>query len=272
MSAKPKNRPQRLRDAPEVRESLRERLDRYLDLPLALASILLVLIAVIELSGELTEPWRGRLATLGWVLLATFFVEFAVKFALAPDKRNYLQRNWLDILMLLLPFLRFLRLLRVLRATRVLPLFRLLVFGGRGSAAILVLLKRRRLGQLALISALVILIGAALGFILENGVPGSQIETFGDALYWSATIVTTVSSEVYPVTTGGRILAFLLMLYAVGIFSYFIASISAVLVGLDAEQQKEPPPEQAREEEGGLRLSRDELDALRRILEKAEKP
>ncbi len=83
---------------------------------------------------------------------------------------------------------------------------------------------------------MVMLVGAALGFIVERGAPGAQLATFGDALYWSSTIVTTVGSELYPVTPGGRILAFFLMLYAVGIFSYFIASISTVLVGLDAEQ------------------------------------
>ena len=253
-----------LRDATELRENLRERLDRYLDLPLALASILLVLIAVVELGGEVAEPWRGRLVVLGWALSGLFLVEFAVKIALAPVKRTYLRHNWLDVLVLLVPFLRVLRLLRVLRATRALPLFRLLVFGGRGSEGALVLLRRRRLGQLALISVLVILIGATLGFILENGVPGSQIETFGDALWWSATTVTTVASEIYPVTMAGRVLGFFLMLYAVGIFSYFIASISTVLVEADARQTHEA------KRRGELRLSEREVDTLRSILERYE--
>ncbi len=265
MSEVSEGRPRKLRDDPERREHLRERLDRYLDLPLALASILLILIAVMELGGDLGEPWQGLLAVLGWVLWGFFFAEFAVKFALAPVKRAYLRRNWLDVLVLLVPFLRVLRLLRVLRATRALPLFRLLVFGGRGSQGALVLLKRRRLGQIGLISVLVMLIGAALGFILENGVPGSQMETFGDALWWSATTVTTVASEIYPVTLGGRILGFLLMLYAVGIFSYFIASISTVLVEADARQSSRTG------NEDGLRLSERELDVLRSILERAAK-
>ena len=265
MSETSEDRLRMLRDITELRENLRERLDRYLDLPLALASILLVLIAVVELGGEVAGPWRGRLVLLGWALWGLFLVEFAIKFALAPVKRAYLRRNWLDVLVLLVPFLRVLRLLRVLRATRALPLFRLLVFGGRGSKGALVLLRRRRLGQLALISVLVVLIGATLGFILENGVPDSQIETFGDALWWSATTVTTVASEIYPVTMAGRVLGFLLMLYAVGIFSYFIASISTVLVEADARQTDEA------EHRGSFRLSERELDVLRSILERAEK-
>ncbi|MDQ4062916.1 MAG: potassium channel family protein [Actinomycetota bacterium] len=271
MSEVSEDRARNLRDDPERREYLRERLDRYLDLPLALASILLILIAVMELGGDLGEPWQGWMSVLGWVLWGFFFVEFTVKFALAPVKRTYLRHNWLDVLVLLIPFLRVLRLLRVLRATRALPLFRLLVFGGRGSEGVLVLLKRRRLGQIGLISVLVMLIGAAVGFLLENGAPGSQIDTFGDALWWSATIVTTVASEIYPVTLGGRIVAFLLMLYAVGIFSYFIASIASLLVSLDADQ-KPPPEPQGEEGERPVQISQDELEALRHILAKAEKP
>ena len=256
----------RLRDDPGRREELRGRLDRYLDVPLALASILMVLLAVIELTGEVGEPWEGRLALLGWSLWGLFFVEFAVKFALAPVKRAYLRRNWLDVLVLAVPFLRFLKVLSVLRATRALPLLKLAVFGGRGSGGAIALLRRRRLGQLALISALVILLGAAAGLLLESEAPGATIEDFGDALWWSGALVTTVSSELYPVTAAGRVLGFCLMLYAVGIFSYFIASIASVLVGVDSQRSSEKPePGQ-----GGLRLDAEEKATLRRILDRVD--
>ncbi|MBA3951419.1 MAG: ion transporter [Rubrobacter sp.] len=254
-----------LREDPGRREDLRERLDHYLDVPLALASVLMVLLAVVELGGEVGEPWRGRLATLGWSLWGLFFVEFAVKFALAPVKRAYLRRNWLDVLVLLVPFLRFLKVLGVLKTARALPLFRLLVFGGRGSGAAVVLLRRRRLGQLALISVLVILIGATTGFVLEADARASTITDFGDALWWSAALVTTVGSELYPVTAGGRILGFVLMLYAVGVFSYFIASIASVLVGLDARQGDLEATGQK-----GVRLDEQEVEVLRRILKRAD--
>lgn len=268
--------PEKRKDEPEegrrfwedfpAREEVREKLDRYLDVPLALASIVVVLLAVIQLTGEVSPEWSGRVEALGWGIWSLFFLEFAVKFALAPVKRHYLKKNWLDVLVLLLPFLRVLRVLRVLRTTQGLPLFRLLVFGGRGSSSTLALLKRRRLGQLALVSAMVILISAALGFMLEEDAPGSNIQTFGDALWWSAALITTVSSELYPVTAGGRVLAFLMMLYAVGVFSYFIASIASVLVDSDARHAK---VEEVQKE--GVELTERELAALRSILKKSER-
>jgi voltage-gated potassium channel len=251
-------RPKRLREDPSAREELREKLDRYLDVPLALASFALVLLVVIELTGEVSDPWRGRLAALAWALWGLFFVEFVAKFALAPVKRHYLREHWLDALIVVLPFLR---VLRVVQASRALPTFRLLVFGGRGSQSTLELLRRRRLGQLALISAMVILIGEALGFLLEAGAP--RIQDFGDALWWSAALVTTIGSDLYPVTAGGRILSFLNMIYAIGIFTYFIGSVASVLVALDARQKPE--------EGGGVELSDDEIETLRSIVKKAER-
>ena len=256
-------KPKRLRDDPAAREDLVGRLDRYLDVPLALASLALVLIAIIELTGEVSGPWQGRLAALGWALWSFFVVEFVVKLALAPIRRRYLREHWLDALIVLLPFLRVLRLARVVQTARALPAFRLLVFGGRGSQSTLALLKRRRIGQLAIISAMVILVGAALGFLLEAGAPGARIQDFGDALWWSAALVTTVSSELYPVTAAGRVLGFVLMIYAIGIFTYFIGSVASVLVALDARPAPKP-------DKGGVELSDDEVEALRSILKKAD--
>ena len=256
----------RLRDDHTVREELRDKLDRYLDLPLALASVVVVLLVVIQLTGEVGEPWSSRIEALSWGLWALFFLEFVVKFALAPVKRRYLKDHWLDVLTVLLPFLRFLRIARVLRATRALPVVRLLILGGRGSGSALTLLKRRRLGQLAVVSIMVILLGAAIGFLLEADARGGQIRTFGDALWWSATLVTTVGNELYPVTTGGRIVALLLMLYAIGVFSYFIGAISSVLVESDARRAPET------RKKDGVALSRREVETLRSILERSEEP
>ena len=259
---------QQLRENHAAREELREKLDRYLDLPLALASVVVVLLIIIQLTGEVSQSWERRLEVLSWALWSLFFLEFLIKFALAPVKRHYVRKHWLDVLVVLLPFLRFLRLARVLRATRALPVLRLVIFGGRGSESTLALLKRRRLGQLAIVSLMVVLLGATVGFLLEAEAPGSQIQTFGNALWWSATLVTTVGSELYPVTIGGRVLGFLLMLYAVGIFSYFIGAIASVLVESDARRA---PGTEKTEKKDGVSLSRRELDTLRSILERANR-
>jgi hypothetical protein len=55
------------------------------------------------------------------------------------------------------------------------------------------------------------------------------------------------------------------MLYAVGVFSYFIASIASVLVGLDARQGDLEATGQK-----GVRLDEQEVEVLRRILKRAD--
>ena len=57
------------------------------------------------------------------------------------------------------------------------------------------------------------------------------------------------------------------MLYAVGIFSYFIASIASILVGIDAGQG----PSRTDRGDGGVRLSEKEIEALRGILGRADR-
>lgn len=98
---------------------------------------------------------------------------------------------------------------------------------------------------------------------MEAGARGARIQDFGDALWWSAALVTTVSSELYPVTAAGRVLGFVLMIYAIGIFTYFIGSVASVLVALDAR----PAP---KSDKSGVELSDDEVAALRSILKKAD--
>ncbi|MFW6080068.1 MAG: potassium channel family protein [Gemmatimonadota bacterium] len=240
MRARDDGPPEELR-TPERREAVREAIDRYADVPLAIAAIVLVLLTVVELSGDLRPPWERRVALMVWGLWALFVIEFAVKFALAPVKRLYLRKHWLDALVVVVPVLRVLRVLRILRFARAAPLMRLLIFGGRGSGGAIELLRRRHLGQLAIVTVLVILLGAGAGYLLESGAPESRIETFGDALWWAAALVTTVASGLNPVTAGGRVLGFALMLYAMAVFTYFTAALASVLVGVDALQPPAPP-------------------------------
>ena len=58
----------RLRENRAAREELREKIDRYLDLPLTLASVVVVLLVIIQLSGEVSGVWQRRLEALSWGL------------------------------------------------------------------------------------------------------------------------------------------------------------------------------------------------------------
>jgi voltage-gated potassium channel len=208
----------------------------YLNLPVALASILFVLVAFVQISDTGRMPWRQRFwhgppAILLWLIWAFFIVEFGAKFALAPHKPTYLRRHWVDALVALLPVCGVLRLIEVVLIS---PLLR--VIRGEKPHPHLAILAKRKLDKLALVSVLVILIVACLAYIFENGAKGSPIQTFGDALWWAAATATTVGNQLYPVTIPGEILAFALMLFAIGVFSYLTSSLASALIGGDADE------------------------------------
>ncbi len=61
---------------------------------------------------------------------------------------------------------------------------------------------------------------------------GANITTFGDALWWSTTTVTTVGyGDRFPVTTGGRLIAVALMVVGIAVVGAVTGSVAAWMVG-----------------------------------------
>ena len=71
----------------------------------------------------------------------------------------------------------------------------------------------------------------------EGAGPHSAFSGFGEALWWTAMIVTTLGSDYWPKTTEGRLLTLLLSIYAVGVFGYLAASLASYFVGKDSRGQ-----------------------------------
>ncbi len=66
-------------------------------------------------------------------------------------------------------------------------------------------------------------------FILnaEAGAPGANIETADDALWWSFVTVATVGyGDRVPVTSGGRVVAVMLMIVGIALFGVFTSALS----------------------------------------------
>src|SRR5262249_17864359 len=61
--------------------------------------------------------------------------------------------------------------------------------------------------------------------------PNSHIKTFGEAIWWSITTVTTVEyGDYYPVTATGRIVAVLLMIGGIGLVAAVTATMASWIV------------------------------------------
>jgi voltage-gated potassium channel len=108
-----------------------------------------------------------------------------------------------------------------------------------------------------LLTILVVFAGAAGMYAFENEIPGG-FDDYGEAVWWTAMIMTTLGSEYWPQTLEGRVLCYLLALYAFAIFGYVTATLATFFVGRDAESGE---AELAGADE--LAALREELRALR---------
>ena len=248
------------------RWSVLEDLDDWLRVPMAVLSLAWLLIVVAELVwGE-----RGLLTTFGLVIWVVFLVEFAVRFLLAPEKLPFLRNNWLTIIALALPALRVFRALRFLRAARALRgarLIRIVATANRSMKALRATLRRRQFGYVVGLTVLIVFLGAA-GMV--NFEPAGEVEggfaSYGDAVWWTAMLITSIGSDFWPATTAGRILSLLLSVYGLAVFGYITASFASFFIGRDAEAPDAPVAGAA-----DLKRLAGEVRELRLVLTRADR-
>ncbi|HEX6127145.1 MAG TPA: ion transporter [Pyrinomonadaceae bacterium] len=244
----------------EERQSLLVRLEDWLETPLILLGFVWLILLIIELTGNLS-PGLELLGTIIWIV---FIVDFGIKFTLAPGKVAYLKSHWLTALSLLVPALRIFRIFRVFRilraarAVRGVRLFRVLTSLNRGMKALGASFGRRGFGYVVALSTIVVFAGAAAILAFENQ-SGGGLETYGDALWWTAMMITTMGSDYFPRSGEGRVLCLLLALYGFAVFGYVTATLATFFVERDAADNES---ELIGVED--IRALRDEIAALRR--------
>ncbi|MFC7489441.1 MULTISPECIES: potassium channel family protein [unclassified Knoellia] len=203
-----------------------ERYERRSEIPLLLlAAAFLVAYAWPVLDPRLDLGLRTKLTALSWTVWVAFAVDFLVRIVLAEERARYAARHWYDVVLIALPLLRPLRLLRILALARIL---------NRSAASSLV---GRVTTYVVGVAVVAVGLGAVATLDAEQDVPDANIRTFGDALWWAATTVTTVGyGDRYPVTTEGRLIAVALMLVGIAMVGAVTAAVAAWMV---SQVQKE---------------------------------
>ncbi|MEJ7847440.1 MAG: ion transporter [Pyrinomonadaceae bacterium] len=220
----------------EERQSLIARIEDWLDMPMLILGFVWLGLLIYEFIWTL-PPVLELAGTIIWII---FIVDFAVKFMLAPDKTDYVKSNWLTALSLIIPALRVFRAFRIFRLVRTargLRLFRVLTSLNRGMKALGESFSRRGFGYVTALSVIIIFAGAAGMLAFENEVDGG-IKTYGDALWWTAMLLTSIGSDYFPRTAEGRVLCFLMALYGFAVFGYVTATLATFFVGRDAENNE----------------------------------
>lgn len=174
-----------------------------------------------------------------------FIGDFCLRALVAPDKRNFLKHNWLGTISLLLPALRAFQIFSFLTT---MPLFAISTHGtlllilssiNRSMSALGKLMRRRGTGYVVTLTFIVIVASAAGVLSYEKPVHAANgIHNIWQALYWAAMMVTTIGSDYWPQTAGGKLLTVCLSLYGVAILSYIAAALASFFVGHDARDKE----------------------------------
>jgi voltage-gated potassium channel len=245
-------------------------LDKLLEGPLVVLSFVWLGVLVAEFAiGSDT-----RLDVLFYAIWAVFILEVVVQLVIAPDRSAYLRGNWLKLLSLAVPALRALRVVTALRflraagALRSASMLRLLTSLNRGMGALSRTLDRTRFGYVVALTVLVIVVGAAGMLFFERPAVGTDatarvIATYGEALWWTAMTMTTVGTDYFPITPEGRLLGWMLSVFAIGVFGYVTATMASHFLGLSDKRGANPPDEVLAREVAELRT---EIAALTRRL------
>jgi voltage-gated potassium channel len=159
-----------------------------------------------------------------WIVWSLFVVDYIIRLSLAPDRRRWFVRHLFDLLIVALPLMRPLRLLR------------LVVLVGALQKAVGDAVRGRIL--IYTITGVVLLVYVASLAIVdqERGRPGAKINTFGNAVWWAISTVTTVGyGDQYPITVLGRVIAVLLMIGGISLIGVVTASLASWIVQRVAE-------------------------------------
>lgn len=211
---------------PPLTETKRAKWETIANWPLTAAALLfLAAYSLPIIFPTIGKPWDNIFDITTTVTWALFLIDYIARLGLSKDKKLFFKKNIIDLIVVVLPLFRPLRLLRLLTLLNVLNRYTGNNLHGKfamyiGGSSILILF----VASTAMLQA-------------ERGHTGASIQTFGNAIWWSITTITTVGyGDLYPVTLTGKLIAIGLMLSGVALLGTITASIASWLISKIKEE------------------------------------
>ena len=175
--------------------------------PLAGLGFLYLAVYALQVAGDFDVSISSALNITSWSIWGIFASDLAIKLLEKQPAKKFLKDNWLEILTLILPFMRMFRVLRILVAIRGLKPLMANRMAATGTYIVFLLPLTWFTSGVAVLDA-------------EAKAAGAHITNFSDALWWSLATITTVGyGDLYPITFEGKVVAAILMLLGIGLFS-----------------------------------------------------
>ena len=186
---------------------------------------------------QVIGPLLARAAD--WLIWLAFLVETVLLSALVRNKREYLLRNWLNLVIIIggLPVIwQYTPLVGLLRSMRLVLVVVLLT---RLSRNVRKLLSRHQLGTTLAVAFVTMVLS---GIIISRIDP--SIGTVWDGMWWAWVTMATVGyGDVVPHNAAGRLFGALLILFGVVLLSMLTANLAAFFIGGDVEKMEQEEKE-----------------------------
>jgi voltage-gated potassium channel len=178
----------------------------------------------LETLPDLDADAQRILAYCEYAVVAIFSVEYLYRLATSRERLKYITSPYgLIDLIAILPFYLSLAIdLRSLRVIRLLRLVRLLKLARYSSAFERLAQALRESRHELLISTAILGVAIYLSafgiYQFEHAAQPDKFRSIFDALWWSVVTITTVGyGDIYPITLGGRLFTFVVMLASLGL-------------------------------------------------------
>jgi voltage-gated potassium channel len=213
------------------RHDLVDRIEEITKYPMAILGVAWLVLGIIVVTTDINRKASAAAVTALFGLWAVVLVEYLVRLGITPDKGGYVKRRWVEPATVVLPPLQGWRLIGIERMT-------LLVH--EGELRLEFILKHHSLFRVLIAAAGTLILGAWAVLLFEENSSSGNIHSYPQSLWWAIVTVTTVGyGDKYPVTTGGRLVAAVLMLVGIGLIGVLTATVASVFMKEHTDSAKE---------------------------------
>jgi voltage-gated potassium channel len=224
-------------------------MEHALRFPMALLGLAWTVCGIIVLTTHSTGVTSRAFVVALFAIWFLVVLESLIRYIAVQDRRRYFACRRIEPVFVILPFFQVWKVVGVEQAS---------VIWGEGFSRFVAILRHRGLFRVLLAATGLLFLGAWVVLLLEKRVPGSNIHSYPDSLWWAVVTVTTVGyGDRFPVTAGGRAVAVILMLVGIGLIGVLTATVASFFVQEHTDANKEQL--QAAHEDLGGRLT--DLDA-----------
>lgn len=204
-----------------------------LDVFAVIASVILIVSISLEAFGENPFMMMSVYTKIQFFVCVYFIIHFFVLLLIADNKWQYFRR-YSFLLIIAIPYLSLISDVHLILNQEQVYFIRLVpLLRGAASLVFIVSIIVKHNTTALFISYLIFLVSiiyflTLIFFVVEHGANPS-VKSYADSLWWAAMTVTTVGSEILPVTIAGKFITTAMALVGLTIFPIFTAYITTLI-------------------------------------------